>query len=405
MNRQRVNPLYSGIGTIVVVLALMLAVVISGLPGGPPIPGFPHGTAYKVLVADTDGLQPRAAVQIAGVKVGEVRTVELQGDQALVTMDIQQQYADIHTDAVVLLRPHGLFGPKFIDLSPGNASAPVQPVDQPLTVAHAVQPVDLDQVLHELQKPEQDQLKTVLVELGKAAEGRGDDVNHLLAAAHSLTQVLDSPVQGLDSVAPNLSDFLVQNEAFNASFAQAPLDQWVANSNVALGAFAENSDHLASILVHANNTLNNLEAAIHGRSQNLRTTIEQLPATIDKLDRLQDLLGLFAANFTGKEPGTKDVTQGIIGAIENIRLSFIGSDPCTPGQGTCPADGQSHYVRQQAFNVTPNNPLTPLSCQFINTPIIGSLIPCTPAAAGVDPSSVNAVLAGSDASMFGAITP
>src|SRR5258708_33689500 len=103
MNRQRVDPLISGAITIVVVLVLMITVVISGLPSGPAIPGLSsRGVAYKALLSDTDGLQPRASVQIAGVKVGEVRSLELQGQLALVTLDIQPQYADIHTDAAVL---------------------------------------------------------------------------------------------------------------------------------------------------------------------------------------------------------------------------------------------------------------------------------------------------------------
>ena len=357
MHGPRVNPVISGIVTICVVIVVFAAVIVSGIPGGPQLPVIgSHDMLVRAQLADADNLAPHASVEIAGVKIGEVRNVDGQGSQAIVTMDIFPGNTDIHQDATVQLRPHGLFGPKFVQLSPGTAKTLVLKDGETIPGSNSTLPVDLDQVLHELQAPERAQLQTIVVELGKAAEGRGDDVNHLFAAARSLTQLLDSPVQGLDSVAPNLGNFLVQNEAFNASFAQAPLDQLIANSNVSLAALASNTDHLKSILDHANSTLAGLNASLSGEVGNLRTTIEELPAFIDAFNRFNDLTSLFGANFTGKEPGFSDITQGIIGAIENPKSAFSSYTTCTPDTSGCPADGKSHYVRVQTFNITPSAP-------------------------------------------------
>lgn len=376
----RLSPVATGITTVLISLAFIAAVLVSGIPGGPKLPLLPQGNHYTVELANADGLQPHASVEIAGVKVGEVDKVEglrQNGiDLAKVDIELQPQDADVRKDAHVLLRPHGLFGPKFIDLLPGHTSSPKLAESGVIPAGQTTQPVDLDQVLQELQGPEQQQLRTVFIELGKAAQGRGDDVNHLLAAAQSLAPVLDDPVRSVDTVNGNLSDMLIKNEAFNASFAQAPLDQYVANSNHALEAFAANSQHLQSILVHANSSLNSLDQSLNGNVGNLRTTLEQLPSTLDRLNSFQDLLTIFGANLSGKEPGFNDVIPGIIGSIENIRSAFSSSDPCTPGQGTCPADGRSHYVRVQAFNVSPvNNPLVTGLC---GTQPINGFLPCGP---------------------------
>lgn len=405
----RVNPVVTGAITAVVCLLMIVATIVTGLPGGPPIPGFPHGVRIKVALSDADALQAHAAVQIAGVKIGEIQKVELASNNvAIVTMDINQDHSDIHQDAVASLRPHGLFGPKFIDLNPGTQSAPLLHEGDTIPGSQTIQPVDLDQVLQELQADERVQLQTLIVELGKAAAGRGDDVNHLFSAARSVTSVLDSPVLALDSVASNFNDYTVQNQAFNAEFAKTPLDQLIANSNRTLKAFADNSDHLKSVLVHANSTLNQLDQVLTGHVQDLRTTLEQLPAILDKLDRFNGLLSVFGANLTGKEPGVSDATQGIIAAIENIRSAFSSSNPCTPGVGNCPSDGRSHYVRVQVFNLSPvGNPISAICTGTQGIPGAGALplppgiITCPASApAHSGPASIAVGSATADAAVF-----
>ena len=358
----RVSPLWSGLVAAVALVVAMVGVVISGLPGGPGIPiPWNHTMTVKVQLANADALEPHASVDIAGVKVGDVQSVAVNGNLAVATLNIDPQYGDLHTDAQVLLRPHGLFGPKYIEISPGTSGAPAVRDGDTLAVGNTVQPVDLDQVLQALNGPESQNLRTVFVELGKAAAGQGDDVNHLLGAANTVTRTLQNPLNTLDSVAPNLNDFIVQNEAFNASFAQTPLDQLVASSNVTLAAFAAQSEQLSSLLVHADSTLTSLDSAFSGESGNLRSAILTLPSTIDKLNTFNSTLGLFGANLTGKESAPssqpRDVTQGIIDAIENIKSAFSAFD-CTittVGNAPCPEQDRRYYLRVQTFNVAPTS--------------------------------------------------
>ena len=363
MNHEpRVRPLWTGLATAVVLVVAMVAVVIGGIPGGPALSlPWSHTMVLHVQLSDADGLAPHASVDVAGVKVGEVHDVTAQGNIAVATLDIDPQYGDIHSDAQVLLRPHGLFGPKYIEITPGTGSGHTLQSGDTISVAQSVQPVDLDQVLQALQAPEAQNLRTALVELGKAAAGQGDDVNHLLGAANTLTQTLQDPLNTLDNVSSNFNDLLIKNESFNASFAQTPLDQLVASSNVTLAAFAANSEQLGSLLDHADSTLTTLDTALNGEGTNISQTIAQLGepgGTIDKLDTFNNLLALFAANLTGKEaaPGHKpsDVTAGIIDAIENIKSAFSSYDCALPGStpgGACPEQDKEYYLRVQVFNL------------------------------------------------------
>jgi len=229
--RRRTDPVWVGGFTAIVLIVVLVAVLVSGIPGGPQIPlPWSQQMSLRVQLADSHALQPHASVEIAGVKVGEVQSIEAQGNLAVASLQINPQFFNVHRDATVYLRPHGLFGPKYIDIVPGSGSSPALRDGDTLSAAQTVEPVDLDAILQDLQAPEQQNLRTTIVELGQAAAGQGDEVNHLLAAADSLTQVLDAPLKNLDNVAPQLSDMLLNNDAFNNSLAQTPLDQLVANS-------------------------------------------------------------------------------------------------------------------------------------------------------------------------------
>ena len=378
--RHGLTPMASGLIATVILIGAMVGIVVSGIPGGPGVAlPWAHKDTIKVQLTSADALAPHASVEIAGVKVGEVRSVDAAGNYAVATLDIDPQYADIHSDAQVFLRPHGLFGPKYIDLTPGTDAAPRVNDGDTISVRNSVQPVDLDQILQALQAPEAQNLRTAFVELGKASAARGDDVNHLLGAANSLTSVLDSPVLAADQVAPNLSDMLVNDEQFNASFSQAPLDQLVANNNTSLQALADNAGHLQSLLDHADSSLTQLDSALSGTGNNIHSIIDTLPATIDKLDTFNKTLALFGANLTGKDSTSKngnvDVTQGIIDAIENIRSAFASFDPCvnttpnTLGTNHCPGPGmplagQEHYLRVQVFDLGGSAALTQTFCNI-----------------------------------------
>jgi virulence factor Mce-like protein len=370
MHRQRVNPFASGLVAAVVLFVVMTLVVITGIPAGPQIPlPWSQKMTFKVQLADADALAPHASVEVAGVKVGEVQSVAAQGGLAVATLQVQHEFSDIRKDATVYLRAHGLFGPKYIAIIPGTAASPALHDGDTILASQTVQPVDLNAILQDLQTPEQQSLRTFFVQFGEAAAGRGQDVNHLLQAANSLTQVLDAPVKAVGSVAPQLSDMLINNEAFNAYFAQTPLDQLVANSEQTWQAFAANAGHIESLLVHANSALNSLDTALNGQSGNLATVIHQLGqpnGTIDKLNKFTYLISLFGANFTGKEvalgtdPADLNVVNDIIGAVTNVASALYFSDTCTPGPAgandnhcSVSADGRQHYLQVRPLNWTP----------------------------------------------------
>jgi phospholipid/cholesterol/gamma-HCH transport system substrate-binding protein len=64
------------------------------------------------------GLRNGASVEIAGVTVGHVHNVELDGFDAVVTMRVRKN-VELSKDAIVSIRTRGLIGEKYLRVSQG----------------------------------------------------------------------------------------------------------------------------------------------------------------------------------------------------------------------------------------------------------------------------------------------
>jgi phospholipid/cholesterol/gamma-HCH transport system substrate-binding protein len=80
---------------------------------------------YTVYFDDVSGLNTKAEVDIAGVKVGWVEDVELvhNGQQVLAKIMVHKNYR-LHADAYGVIRQDGLLGTKFLEIHPGDARLP-----------------------------------------------------------------------------------------------------------------------------------------------------------------------------------------------------------------------------------------------------------------------------------------
>jgi len=87
------------------------------------------GSGYQVSVNfdNISGLKKGAAVEVAGVEVGRVESLQLsQGDRASVTLRLEPSLK-LHDDAIASIRTKGIIGDKFIKLSPGSSEKLIPP--------------------------------------------------------------------------------------------------------------------------------------------------------------------------------------------------------------------------------------------------------------------------------------
>jgi phospholipid/cholesterol/gamma-HCH transport system substrate-binding protein len=83
------------------------------------------GSTQAKLVTEFDqvaGLSLQSAIRVAGVKVGWVSAIDLDGKRARVTMALPKEFP-VYQDASASLSNIGILGEKYIDLDPGHPEA------------------------------------------------------------------------------------------------------------------------------------------------------------------------------------------------------------------------------------------------------------------------------------------
>ena len=77
------------------------------------------------------GLKEGAIIELAGVKVGKVSAIELDGGdyEAVVHLDISKQVR-LTDDSIASIRTAGIIGDRFIKLTPGGSEIYLEPGDE-----------------------------------------------------------------------------------------------------------------------------------------------------------------------------------------------------------------------------------------------------------------------------------
>jgi phospholipid/cholesterol/gamma-HCH transport system substrate-binding protein len=112
------NSLESRLG-IFVALAVVASVVIIEMLGGPE--HFMRGYHLSALFDNVQELKVGDRVKMAGVEVGRVEKIQLDGERARVVMKMKHD-VKVKTDSVAIIKFTGLMGQNFLSLDFGNAS-------------------------------------------------------------------------------------------------------------------------------------------------------------------------------------------------------------------------------------------------------------------------------------------
>jgi phospholipid/cholesterol/gamma-HCH transport system substrate-binding protein len=132
------------------VLAIAVVVYILGHQ-----PAFTLGKSYYTVKAQfSTGAAVTAgqgqSVDVAGVQIGQVGGVTLQGGRAIVTMNLFKKYQPIYRNATVLLRPRTPLKDMYLSLDPGSADAGAVPNGGMLPVANTQPDVNVEEILSSL---------------------------------------------------------------------------------------------------------------------------------------------------------------------------------------------------------------------------------------------------------------
>lgn len=130
-----------------VVLAVIAAFVWLTFEAGGRAPAGAH--RFVLMLDSALGLSPDNTVAVAGVKVGVVEDIAVEGRRARVTVALEPSLA-LRADARAALRQKTLLGEKYIDLDPGAAAGP--PLPPGSVLEDNLPTVELDKLLRDVSR-------------------------------------------------------------------------------------------------------------------------------------------------------------------------------------------------------------------------------------------------------------
>ncbi|ORB28193.1 MCE family protein [Mycolicibacterium parafortuitum] len=255
------------------------AAIVVGAVNYDKIPLFDPGREYTAHFAEAGGLTTDAAVQVSGFKVGQVKSIELDGPQVLVTFTVDKDIRlGDRTEAAI--KTKGLLGTKILEVVARGEGRQ----DGTIPLARTTSPYQLPDALGEL-----------------SATISGLDTDQLSESLRVLSATFaDTPPQlkiAVEGVA-RFSDTLNQRDA--------QLRGLLANANKATTVLAERSDQVVSLVSNTN--------ALLAELQNQSAAVDQISGNISALS--QQLQGFIGENRATMKPAL-DKLNGVLTILDN----------------------------------------------------------------------------------------
>lgn len=292
------------IGLVVVALAILLYMLsqqAANLPSWLPGLGeeFVH---YEAEFSSAQAVTPGQgqAVDINGIQVGSISSVELEDGVAVVGLDVEPEYSELITeDAELLLRPKTNLNDMVVDVSPGPSAAPLEP-GSTIPLSQTQPNVNPDEFLATLDADTRSYLQLLVGAGAEGIYGRSTKLSRALRRLGPFSRriaLLNTEVAkrrgALAHVIHNfrlLAEELARNDRY--------LRRFVDSSAEALGGFADSSRSIEEALRELPSTLKVARGALASSdalSTALRPTLlglipqaQAFPSALRATERLFD---------------------------------------------------------------------------------------------------------------------
>jgi len=267
------------------------------------------GKGYKLIVSfeTAAGLEPKANVKMAGVPVGKVEAIELEGNHARLVLRIREGVR-IPIDSVVSIQTQGFLGEKYVEIYPGKETSQNLPPGGRVT--NTLPPANLDEIFRQVSSISEDlkNFTNTLSETLGTEEGRkalSDIVKNIRETSEVLRTVMTANEERLNRILVNI-DTLSADMKEISSANKEDLRVMIAN----LRSFSETLKSEAPGLARNLQEMSEQVSGVVGENrEDIRESIVNLKNASAKLDNTLDSAGKVLARI---ERG-----EGTIGKLVN----------------------------------------------------------------------------------------
>jgi len=182
---RRYRTAFIAVVTMIAIAALVGGYILSHenlkLPSWVPV----LGKSYFTLKADFQTAQAVApgqgqAVTIAGAKIGEIASVDLNNGVAVVTMHVIPKYALLYRNATMLLRPKTQLQDITVEVDPGTPASGRLRSGATIPLSQTAPNVDFDEFLAGLDAETRSYLQELLAGAGEGLKNNGKPLSAAL---------------------------------------------------------------------------------------------------------------------------------------------------------------------------------------------------------------------------------
>lgn len=241
------------------------------------------GPTYQAEFSEAAGLQSGDRVTVAGVEVGRVTSVELDGDHVAVAFRVDDAWVGDRTAASIEIAT--LLGSKYLalDVQGDQELDPAVAIPRDRTIS----PFDVVEAFNGLSgtidQIDTAQLATSLETLSDTFRDTPDDVRGTLDGLSRLSTTIsgrDEQIRQLLAGARNLSGILADR--------REDFDQLLSDGNLLLGELQKRKDAIDQLLSGTRLLSQQLSGLVADNQAQLRPTLETLDRVVAVLQRNQD---------------------------------------------------------------------------------------------------------------------
>lgn len=386
-------------------LAVLAATIVGASAGAIGIAqkGGSEGTTIYATFSNASPLIVGNEVQVGGVKVGQISSIEVDRGHAKVGMELEPEALPVHTDARTTIRPVSLLGERFVALERGTPTAPVVEDGGILPPQQSGRTTDLDQVLNTVDKPTGQALAALVTTLGEGVRGQGKEVDATVRALSPAMKDTGSLTRVLNEQNALLTSLVDRTQPVASAVSGEDgrrVDRLVNSTDQVLGATGANQKAVDDSLEQLPGTLTSARQAlarVAGVSQQTTPTLAAMRPTTDQLNTVSGELQRFADSADPALASAQPVLDRARGLLDQARpavrdLKAAGPDLRATASGLRPVgtaltdnlgnvldfirfwalttngkDGLSHYFRAHVV-ASPETGLGPAPVQPPPTP-------------------------------------
>ena len=257
---------------------------------------FSNDKDYYCFYADVDGLQRSSMVQINGLSVGHVSSMQLAGDKGVkLTLSVNKDI-DIPQGTISSLTAADLLGTKVIKLEIGKGPGMIPAGSELPTIKDGGL---VDKLSGEL-TPRLAELKVTIASFNHTL----DNVNNMLGSENQ--QAINAALRSLQATAHNLDQVTAV-----LSKESGQITSILHNANSITANLAKNNDTIQRVLANASSITRQLSnAPIQSTFNELHKTVAQLQGVMDKINNNQGSLGMIINN--------KDVYNNLNATLKSL---------------------------------------------------------------------------------------